>query len=565
MTLYAVQDDQPAADGVEPITLEGFDELAGLGVRTLTDAPEGSIERLSLLVRCDDGQDRPGAWLDATGGITLVLPPEADELASVEAFLKDLHEVRCYERWADRLEERAMLLGQVVTWSAETVDRLVNYDGMDSGASELARLLRKRLSEVHLKLVMERAECGEWSRLWAGEADFDVADHPVRAEGSTPPRLAIAEALDDRRLGARFEEVHASLGETEVLLSAVRDLVSSMTDGAADRSADAMNAVLYWLGILTFFFGIVTVVDKYLSGDTFGLAEVEGLRWTLFAIVPMVLVFVLAMVRHGALLGWVGRAARGFRLRVADLLFGTLGWLAAGLKVRSTGPLWHEWLEWKTTTMLQVDLTAIGMEGTAGELARQQEAEDRVLEALGEILDDVQGKHARWTHVQAGRSVASQVRHLRTEALVGIAVAFILLEMPRWPSSLVAEILLQVRVPTIGIGHLPGRNLGEDGLRRLVGDFATTATCLSMRPPEVYRRVRRAAIRWLRGLDSARFVTDEEAWEFFAAALLLPGAGVDPDDPTIEAIEELFSDDIVAAFAALRYSELAEPLEQGSG
>ncbi len=557
MPLYAVQDDFPEPDGTLPLSLEGFDDLAGTRIRTLEEEPVGAERFLELVVRCEDGEERAGGWLAAESGITLVLPPEADERASVEALLEDLNEVRFYERIADRLEERSALLGSVVTWSAEIVDRLVNYDGMDPGASELARILRKRLSEIHLKVVVGQAECGDWSRLWADEATFDVDDHPIRVDGEVAPRLALEEATA-ARIGSRLEEIASSLADTERLLAAVRDLVSSMTEGAMDRSNDAMNAVLYWLGILTFFFGIVTVVDKYLSGDTFGFAHFEGLRWTLVAIVPMVAVFFLAMVRHGAALGSVGRLARGLRLRAVDLLFGDWGWIApSALKRRWIGPTWHDWLEWKITTLLQVDLVGVGLGGTAQEIAAQQAAEDRALGALVEVLDDIGHKHDGLGN-GPGRSVASQVRHLRSEALLEIAVAFLLLEMPAPPTSLVAELLLLIRVPRLGIPHLAYRVLGEDGLRRIVAEYTLVGTNVTVPAPEVLRRLKASACTWLRDLDPDRFVTDEGAWDFFVSTFLLGQAG-GLDDSTLEAIGDLISDDIVHAFASLRCEALTSP------
>jgi hypothetical protein len=301
----------------------------------------------------------------------------ADSLAAeAEGIQYSLQRLRSSER---RIDYMKVVCDQYSAY----LDDLVDFTKFEQRTYDLASATAGALVEVRLKWERERRNVEE------------IEDELTSYEG-TPLPESCRNAI--HRIGD-IARVHNS---SATVLDSAQSVAASLAEEADKQRQNALNNVLYWLSIITFSFGILALIDKYGSADTFGLAAGESLHRSLLLVLPLLVLFFFAAVRHGI----IARGLRSFllssKLRITDrFLFRGSYWLADIPVVGSvydvlTRPLrslqWRDWTSWKVTTLIHGPVRQLSKQATRGLASKSelQALEKNINEEFGLLWDEIQ-------------------------------------------------------------------------------------------------------------------------------------------------------------------------------
>lgn len=431
----------------------------------------------------------------------------------------------------------------------EAADRMVNYTSLDDRVFDLARTLRKRLAEFDLKRRELALEADALELDWRAHEEgrlFELTREGAQVFRGPLRLLWLGEDLVDLANG--FESQAADAESAANRLQGARELVEALTSEASDRASDAMNTVLYWLGIITLFIGLAAMVDKYLSADTFGMAPSLGLTSTMAVVVPFVLLFLFTMVKHGAALRFISEGWRSLRLRALELvLFGWFGYsrVLIGVKGRWVGRGWMDWYEWRLTELVDCDLRSLANPVVRGSIELSEEVEEHAIEQLAALWDDLEfksnelfGEGPRW--VKGARAGFDALwRHTR----LAIATDFLRLELPRPCPSLPVLAMMYWKTPLCLF--VPPDGPGESTLRQEVLD--AQALFYEDCPFEtVWEAFQSTTLGLVRELWPEAPASDEEAWAVFRTQFL--DGEADLEHPLVEAADDAEAELILEAY-----------------
>ncbi|MBT3218038.1 MAG: hypothetical protein HN348_03025 [Proteobacteria bacterium] len=470
------------------------------------------------------------------------------------------------KRTLERMEDGAEHFAVMTDRYANMVDRMVNYTSLDNRVYKLALSMRRRLADFSLKferdgsLLQEELESiARWDQQRGSIVRVTNSDEPL-SRTLLPNTTGALDRL--------VEQIRWNRDQAFPLLGASKELVSAMTDSAADQAAASMNVVLYWLGILTFFFGLVTIFDKYLTDLTFGLPSTLGLAISMSLLLAMAFFFVWKMARQGLLGSTTRNITQWMTLALLDLVvFSKLTSALPGIRLirrRWIGDLWVWWTEWKLTLLVEGDLITLRERDRPTNLADVRDLaiiEKHALELFLTLWEDLELKYwARWkVTAQWTRKLRDQLKRIRYEVLLNLAFDLLLLEVP-WPCpSPPIQALFYWKVPVV----LP-LNIAEKWRPEEAGliDYFESFSAKHMEGKPTGRALRRRfrkitaellAKHWPEAPDC-----DELVWQAFSQEVLTGAL------PTLrQTISQVPAAEIIAAYSSLSYGALCrEALEK---
>jgi len=385
---------------------------------------------------------------------------------------------------------------QMVSDYTSHLDRMVNYVRLDERVFDLSEVLHKRLSEAQLKYTS--VELSWEDTVACIDNEPELRNEEERGYDSKKLEPAVVDLVYEKELEELEEEDKEEYEneedtvqtiwktfwheESELIEDWIADiekerapiqkridtalsLATSLNDEAARLVDRSVNMVLYWLGIITLVFGLVTIYDKYLSQDTFGLPHEQGLEKTFLIVVPLVILFLFTMIRYGTLSRFMTRSIRFGWLYLVDILnrlfysYGgwfidklpSIGYLKAGL----IGKTWITWFEWKLVVLLDRHFYCIEnvlSSDSKGGLERFEKEEKRALDIFSDIWFDLEDKHnlLRYIHAQKSlNSMSKQLGALRANVLTQLAFDFLWLEMPDTIPSISVFATFYLKAPTL--------------------------------------------------------------------------------------------------------------------
>jgi hypothetical protein len=529
-----------------------------------------------------------GCWIAAVdAGDTDVLDPAglATEFYQLEKELAEL------DLDANQRRIQAEFFNAIAEEYASIADRLINYATFDHRVFDLAQVMRKRLSEFQLKLAQlrywlsiarrRRSEASDGLRAASfqfepapGERDDDIDAHPDDDEDPDPAVALFPELA--RSCDGRLQVARDDLDRAEPLLDKTLELTRSLTDEGAERIQTSTNMVLYWLALITAGFGVLTLYDKYLSSDTFGLPTVEGFTRTFVLVVPMVAFLLLVMLRHGAVTRGLASRLQAFKMRVVDLVL-TQAWFLPGplfvrLKQRWVGLGWQEWIEWKLTRLVDGDLATLDSMSApdADDFDAQRAACARVEERAERLFDDLwsdlEQKHAHFLAAETDfvpSTIGMQLQRLRVELMVNIAMDFLWLEFPRPTTSIPIYACMQWKTPLLTGLHV---HVGVRGnLEEYIHTFDERADSWSLpergiHGRELRRRYRSLTLDHLRQHWEDCDLDDDALWSLYRDHVIEHDGLADLPEALDDALDGPLADEVIAAYAPLRLSALLEDI-----
>lgn len=368
---------------------------------------------------------------------------------------------------------------RILAGAVELLDRTLNFTVLDSSVFDLATMTRRRLLEFELKLARSEREVEQWKR------GLDELGEGLDVHGMSPLRLdephswfsAVApEVL--RGLEGRQTECGLASEACRRSLDTAGRLAEVVCAEGNTRASTSLSLVVYWLGLVTLFFGVVTIFDRYQSANTLGLAVGQARSTSLTLMAALSLLFIFALVRHGLAFERLGRGIRSLRFWLGDQLRGRSGARLRKLPVigalvgQATGRNWALWLEWKLTTLIEGHLRALESMAedpdlTQPELDRLRHVESACTAAFSDLWTEIDLKQE---HFEAGqgrwaRTTQQQVANLNLEGQLQFALALLWLELPRPLPLPGVYAVLALKLPL-----LPQLYISPDGGGYLEGD-----------------------------------------------------------------------------------------------
>lgn len=441
-----------------------------------------------------------------------------------------------------RTGERFFHFEQLTGAYASYLDRMVNYTEFDHRVYDLARVLRKRLSEFRLKFLRDQQKlldlCEQHDDF--RKARFSTSENTVvwmtadtneEAEAGRGPVEVILTA-DLRNCDNRRHRIGKINDRVPDLLEFSMNAAESLAKEADEKVQSSVNMVLYWLSIITLFFGLVTIYDKYLSGETFGVPGEAALWTTYMLLLPLVFFFFLTMLRHGTLSRTLSAWLVWLRLHLAGstLLRGLVSrtpWLRDKIHNR-IGRWWFPRIEWQVTRLVEGELEFMRCAGapeTAEEIHGLHSAEERAFEHFERAWESMEDKLAGMLISSQDPQVTmgGQLLRLRSELLVNLAYDFLFLEMPHpCPSIPIwAVMLLKTRELEATNAYFTAVLRDEIGY---VGYFDEMAAFFlddgELPGTELRKRFRHATVGLLREHWDDCELTDDDLWGLVRSHLL---------------------------------------------
>ena len=516
-------------------------------------------------------------WLDDEPGNELVLIAlsDADEHAAESAFAilatnlsRSRAAIVSEVAESQDVQDELVWLDVITTGNAELLDRIVNYTNVDDRVFDLTDLIERRLSEAQLKTSRQISQFIPDHDVGRHDGWTDDEGHPLLVPHDTEEQSLWPDAR------SRLTELEGLIGEAyekiSTLLETSLSLARSLNEMGTRKSDRAMNAVLYWLGIITMFFGFVAVYDKYQSSETAGIGWQEGLTTSFLLIFPLFAFFFFTMLKNGLvsrrLTAWFRRVV----LRLLEMFvfswFGNVLLVVPGirrLKSSWIGQWWMLWIEWKRTLLLEGPLVYLSEEDINRDdddfeesFERLEDNEEWALDLFGSLWEDLDVKSDTLLSDNQPRRIAGLVKKLRAEVVVNSALSFLCLELPRpCPLPIYATLLLKLPV-MVGTqawfaGTLTRSNVGH---RTYMGTYAWLYGS-GESGHSMWRAFRDATL----GLLRAHRPDEDDAtiWRVFQEQVLEPGTS-ELEGWLQDALFELDFDDIQEAYEPLLRSRCLE-------
>ncbi len=338
-----------------------------------------------------------------------------------------------------RLTVRSYQLQIFAETTLERLDRLMNHLERASHLTRLVGFLHQKAAEFRLKVLSARQEATQIIDSYQLPDYSSPVDSVYSTNDQGPeayPKTILNALPRYLYLEATVADIHSQLDGVEHQLGAMAELSRSVMDRQTGKTSDSLNQVMFWIGVATFFFGIVAVLDKYQSSQDFGVpADVAFGRLAVVA-AGLTLLAITSLSRSSAITP-LTTARSKIRDWIADrsFSFSWLGALVNSMQKRPTAA-WYAWFERRVTRLFQGDLLFLERGYLADEdeeLMRLDSAEKSALDDLQEIVDTLFVQlDTRCVRHEASRNrtLAAQADGLKAEIYLSLAVNHLQLDRP---------------------------------------------------------------------------------------------------------------------------------------
>jgi hypothetical protein len=219
------------------------------------------------------------------------------------------------------------------------LDVLVNYSEFRSKMTRVFDYVFTKINEFYLKVV----------RL---KASITSQFHDLRKIRNENPRAALIVQSIYSSMDFDEHTVEGDFDLIETKYESIRAFTKSINESRQANVAESLNTIMFWVAVISFFFGMIAFYDKYQSSETFNVAAIDAFTSTGFILLPFALLFLFIFMRNGVMFEGIARVLRlaMIRLKTSRLFFA----LRLNIRYKShvADPQWAGIMEFLTTELV---------------------------------------------------------------------------------------------------------------------------------------------------------------------------------------------------------------------
>ena len=220
------------------------------------------------------------------------------------------------------------------------LDKLINYDEFRKKMSTIFNLLYRKINEFYLKLLTIRSEV---------ETQFiELAN----MKKSNPRAVLLIESIYFNK-NIDKETTFSTFKHLENKFNNVKEFTRSMNESRQAIINESIGNIMFWVGIISFFFGIIGLVDKYQTQSNYGLETNDAFFNLLLIILPFTFLFIIIFIKYGQIFERIIRLLNtvSFKLKCGYYFPNLNNYLKRIGLFKSIDKNWFDMIEQESTTL----------------------------------------------------------------------------------------------------------------------------------------------------------------------------------------------------------------------
>jgi len=299
---------------------------------------EAIVKNIECNISISEGEPRNFIIIYQSLKISNLKIEEMKDILLTDLF--DIGEKLGFLEYMDEAQIKINFYTDIIDKYLVYLDKLINYDEFRKKMSTIFNLLYRKINEFYLKLLTIRSEV---------ETQFiELADIKKRNPRAV---LLIESNYSDNDID--IETALSSFKHLENKFNNVKEFTRSMNESRQAIINESIGNIMFWVGIISFFFGIIGLVDKYQTQSNYGLETNDAFFNLLLIILPFTFLFIIIFIKYGQIFERIIRLLNtvSFKLKCGYYFPNLNNYLKRIGLFKSIDKNWFDMIEQESTTL----------------------------------------------------------------------------------------------------------------------------------------------------------------------------------------------------------------------